>query len=209
MTNIFTKSLSALTAAAALMVSAASIAAPITDVQEFSNNTATEYFVDQDANKYNSPYYRNQNQDWGWVHNGIAGTFNSIKLDISAFDVDEAQGEYDLIYIYDGASWVSFGNLDGANDVWAFTSFDLTSFSWAQAQVNAGLQIKMNIDANNAGWLVTLGKATLTVDGGNQQCVPTPGVPCTPVSEPGSLPLLGLMLAGLGLIRRTRKKVSA
>jgi hypothetical protein len=209
MANLFTKSLFALSATAALLVSVATNAAPITDVQEFSNNTASEYFVDFDANKYNSPYYRGASEDWGWNHNAIAGTFSSIVLDISAFDVDEFapgwRGEIDEIFVFDGSSWLGLGHLAGANDIWAFTSVDLTSYSWAQSQVNAGLQVKLNIDLNQEGWYVTLGKATLTVDGGNQQCVPTPGIPCTSVSEPATLGLLGLALVGLGLRRRKNK----
>jgi hypothetical protein len=183
-------------------------AVPITDVQDYASNTATEYFVDIDANKYNSPYYRSQREDWGYAHNAIAGTFSSIVLEISAFDVDEAFGEFDDISVWDGASWVTIGNLDGASDIWAFTSFDLTGYAWAETQVNAGLQVQMNIDRNNAGWLVTFGKSTLSLDGGNQQCVPTPGVPCNTVPEPTSMALVGLALSGLGL-RRLKNKASA
>ncbi|MFN6970962.1 MAG: PEP-CTERM sorting domain-containing protein [Rheinheimera sp.] len=199
----------AMTAAfgAAMCVSAAVTAAPVTDVKEYANNTATEFFVINDAAKYNAPYYRWASEDWGWTHNAIAGTFSSIKLDISAFDVDyftQTSGEIDLIWVFDGSDWLSLGNLAGASDIWAFTSFDLSSYSWAQAQVNAGLKLRMDIDALNQGWAVTLGKSTLSVDGGNKDCVPTPGVPCNPVtvSEPAALGLFGLALLGLGLRRR-------
>lgn len=185
-------------------LSTASFALPITDVQDFSNNTLTEYFVDIDANKYDSPYYRDESEDWGWTHNAIAGSsFSSIVLDISAFDVD-SPSEQDMISVFDGTNWVDLGNLLGLNDIWAFTTFDLTSYAWAESQVNAGLQVKLDIDSTFDGWLVTLAKSTLTIDGGSQQCVPTPGIPCTPasVSESSSVALLGLGLVVLGLRRR-------
>lgn len=190
-------------AVVALATSAMTQAAPITDVQDFSNNTVTEFFVNNDSNKYSSPYYRGMSADWGWVHNAIAGNFTSIKLQVSAFDVDYAQGEWDLIEIFDGLNWVAMGNLSGANNTWAFTDFDLTGFAWAQTQVNSGLKVRMNIDTQSEGWIVTLGKATLSVDGGNQNCVPTPGVPCTPsVSAPGVAGLFGLGALALLLRRR-------
>lgn len=181
-------------------------ATPITDVQEHANNTATEYFVDVDGNKYNDPYYRNMDQDWEWVHNGIAGSgFSSIVLEISAFDVDFDDGELDMIDIWDGSTWIGFGDLAGASDIWAFTEFDLTGFAWAEAQVNAGLQVRMDIDSADTGsWWVTLGKATLSIDGGSQNCVPTPGVPCTStdVPEPTGVALLGLGLVAMGWSRK-------
>lgn len=179
----------------------------ILDVQEYSNNTATEYFVDVDANKTNSPYYRGGSEDWGWVHNGIAGTFTSIILDISAYDVD-APDENDDISVFDGVSWVSLGSLAGNNNIWAFSQFDLSGFAWAEAQVNAGLQVKMDIDTADTGWVVSLGKAVLTVDdgsgnGGGGACVPTPGIPCTTsVPEPSSLMILGLGLLGFQARRK-------
>lgn len=193
------------------LASSLSFAAPVTDVKEFTNNASGEYFVSDDASKYNSPFYREAWQDWTWTHNAISGTFSSIKLNISAFDVDYGSStswEHDVISVWDGLSWVSLGELAGASDVWAFTDFDLTGFSWAQAQVNAGLKVHIDIDKYNTGWLVTLGKSTLTTDGGSQQCVPTPGIPCTPTSvpEPSGLMLLGLGLLSLAFVRRKAAK---
>ncbi len=192
----------------ALGASVTANAVPTTNVKNYSNNTATEYFVDQDTNKTNAPYYRYFNEDWGWTHGGIAGSgFTSIVLEISAYDVDWPS-ELDMISIFDGSSWINFGDLAGSNNTWDFTTFDLTSYAWAEAQVNAGLQIKMNIDSLNTSrtWAVTLGKSVLSVDGGNQGCVPTPGIPCKNVPEPTILALLGLGLAGVGVARRKARK---
>ena len=197
---------------AALAASASAFAVPVTDVQEYSNNVAGEYFVKDDASKTDLPYYRRKNDDWDWQHGAIAGSgFSSIELNISAYDVDfdgygSFVGERDMISVWDGSSWLGLGDLDGSNDAWDFTTFDLTGYAWAEAQVNAGLQVAINIDTLEEGWAVTLGKATLSVDGGDQACVPTPGVPCASVSEPSGIALLGLSLLGLGYTRRRKAK---
>ncbi|GHE87308.1 PEP-CTERM sorting domain-containing protein [Thalassotalea profundi] len=191
------------------LLSMSASATLITDVQEYNSNTATEYFVDVDSNKNNSPYYRNSSQDWEWVHNGIAGSFTSIILDISAFDVD-SPSEEDDISIFDGNSWVSLGNLIGRDQEWDFTQFDLSTYAWATTQVNNGLRVKIDIDS---GWLVTLGKSVLTVDdgngngGGGSTCVPTPGIPCTSTSvpEPSTLLIFSLGLVGLQARRKFLK----
>jgi hypothetical protein len=196
------------TAALTLLATTGAQAVPTTDVQDYSNNTATEYFVDVDANKTTLPYYRRQNDDWGWVHGAIAGSgFTSVVLDVSAYDVDFAAGEVDKIEVYDGTGWVFVGNLAGSNNTWDFSTFNLSAYSWAEAQVNAGLRVRMDIDTNRAGWAVTLGKATLAIDGGSTTCVPTPGIPCTnTVAEPGTLALFGLALGGLAWTSRRKAK---
>jgi len=193
--------------AAAILAPTLAAAVPTTDVKEFSNNTATEYFLDVDSNKFLQPFYRGASQDWGWKHGAIAGSgFSSIKLNISAFDVD-FPSERDRISAFDGTGWTVLGDLAGGSDIYSFTEFDLSGYAWAQAQVNAGLQLQMDIDVNNERWIVTLAKSTLAIDGGNQTCVPTPGVPCTStVPEPGTLALLGLAMFGIVATRKIAQK---
>jgi hypothetical protein len=197
-------------AAAMVLVSGFTSATLITDVKEYSNNTATEYFVDIDANKTNDPFYRDMDEDWGWEHNAISGTFASILLDISAYDVDFGQGELDAISIFDGLTWINMGDLTGNNNTWDFTQFDLSGFGWANAQVNAGLQVKLDIDTNRAGWLASLGKSVLSVNttgggGGGTGCVPTPGVPCETIPEPTTFAIFALGMVGL-ISRRFKKQ---
>jgi hypothetical protein len=186
-------------------------ATAFTDVQDFSNNSPTEYFLDVDANKYNAPYYRGQTQDWGWTHGAItSGVFAAATLNISAFDVDFSAGEHDYVSVWTGSSWLGLGNLGGASDAWAFTTFDLAPYlaTWATTQINSGLKVAMNIDTANAGWIVTLAKSTLSVNGGSLECVPQPGVPCgNNVPEPESF---AMMLLGLPMIAWTvRRRKSA
>lgn len=181
---------------AILLFSSLSMAA-VTNVQDFSKQTASTYFVDIDANKYNAPYYRWFGQDWGWTHGAIAGTITTAALNISAFDVDASSGEVDRVYAYDNGNPVLLGSLAGGNDIWAFTNFVLGANFFDD--IATGLQVWMEIDSTGAGWAVTLAKSALSIDGGTLP-PPAPGS----VPEPGTLLLLGVGAAGVVWMRRRK-----
>lgn len=167
--------------------------AAVTDTIEAS----TGYFVPTDSQKYDAPYYRWNGEDWGWTHNAVAGSITTANLNISAFDVDASSGEVDKIYALDSGSWVYLGNLEGGNDVWAFSNFALGASFFDD--INAGLQVKMEIDSTNSGWAVTLAKSSLSVDGG---VLPPPA----PVPEPETYALMLIGLAATGMMARRRKQ---
>ena len=191
--------IAALSATAISAIAGAASAAAITDTIQ----TPTGFFVPTDAQKTDAPYYRGNGQDWGWTHNAIAGAITSAELNISAFDVDAASGEVDNIYAYDNGVATLLGSLAGGDNVWAFSNFVLGANFYDD--INAGLQVFMTIDNNNAGWFVTLGKSSLSIDGGALP-PPTPGVP-----EPATwaLMLLGFGAAGAALRSRRRSALTA
>ncbi|MEN6351139.1 MAG: hypothetical protein ABFD08_17310 [Syntrophomonas sp.] len=163
--------------------------------------TPTNYFVPTDAQKYDSPYYRWNGQDWGWTHGAIAGSINSATLNISAFDVDYESwssyysGERDAVYAYDNGVKTFLGYLAGGNDIWSYTTFTLGSNFYDD--INAGLQVWFEIDTTDEGWAVTLTKSALSIDGGE---LPGPQPGAVPI--PGAVLLFAPGLAGLAVIRK-------
>jgi hypothetical protein len=155
----------------------------------------TGFFVPSDAQKYDSPYYRWNGDDWGWTHSAILGSIASANLNISAFDVDYSDGESDEIFAMDNGTWVSLGLLQGGNDIWQFTDFALGANFFDD--INTGLQVKIVIDTDNSGWAVTLAKSSLTTDGSTNPN-PNPGA----VPEPATMLLLGFGLMGLAGMKR-------
>jgi hypothetical protein len=183
--------------AATVTLASAPAAAAITDTVQAPSG----FFVPTDAQKFDSPYYRFGDGDWGWQHSAIASSFTSATLNISAFDVDYASGERDEIFAMDGADWVSLGFLTGSDGVWEFgNAFVLGSNFYDD--IASGLKVYMDIDSTNDGWAVTLGKSSLSLDG-SVLPPPTPGVP-----EPASWAML---IAGFGLVgavARRRRQVT-
>lgn len=180
-------------------------AATTTDTLQYGSagTSSPTYFVDVDSNKSRSPYYRNSSQDWGWTHNAISGSITSASLNISAFDVDAgptSSYELDNIYALDSGNWTLLGSLAGNNNAWAFSTFALGANFYDD--IATGLQVKLDIDANRSGWLVTIAKSSLSVDGGG---LPPP-IPSIPEPETYAMLLAGLGLIGSVARRRKAKK---
>ena len=155
----------------------------------------TGFFVPTDARKYDVPYYRGFGEGWGWTHAAIAGAITSASLNISTFDVDEPH-ELDNIYAMDSGVWTLLGSLGGKTDTWTFSNFVLGANF--QDDINAGLQVKLDIDMRKGGWYVSLGKSSLSVDGGALPD-PVPGIP-----EPETYVMMLAGLAAMGAVARRR-----
>lgn len=170
----------------------------------------TGFFTPAGGFETSSPYYRSSGGDWGWTHNAIASGFTSAVLNVSAYDVDEApcgltSCEVDNIEAYDAASdsWLLLGALEGDDNAFSFTEFDIYGYMGGVLidDIEAGLQVRIDIDVLNAGWLVSLAKSVISTDGAG------PGNP-----NPGAVPLPAagwLMIAGLGGLAAARRRKKA
>ena len=178
-----------------LFLAAATVAAPsvaATDIVQAPSG----FFLPAGTSPYDSPYYRDNNQDWSWTHGIIAAGFTTASLSVSAFDVDFSSGETDNIYAMDSGNWVFLGALTGSDGNWEYgNAFALGSNFFDD--IATGLQVRIDIDATNDGWVVTLGKSVLTTDGSTLP-PPMPGVP-----EPSSW---AMMIAGFGLVGASMRR---
>ncbi len=167
------------------------------DATSPTSNVSPNYFAPGGAETFDSPYYREFGEDWSWTHNAITVPYTTAALSISAFDVDSVDGEVDIIQGFETSTstWTKIGTLDGANDIYSFTTFDLGA-DWAD-EIGSGLQVRILIDTLDDGWLVTLAKSVLTTDGapiGN----PNPGA----VPVPAAAWLFGSAVLGFFGMRR-------
>ena len=85
---------------------------------------------------------------------------NSLVLSMRALDVDEEQGEVDLVYI----NGHLLGKLTGANDVWSVSAFNVNP-AWLVAGQNL-VRIDVDTSGDATAWVTTIDWSQLLIDGG-------------------------------------------
>ncbi len=200
-------------AAFGVLATAGIASAATVDTIDATSGQAGTYFVPSLGQETDSPYYRRSGEDWDWQHNAIASGFTSAKLNISAYDVDEAPCtwngpcELDVIEAYDANtnSWLALGSLTGDDNAFSFTEFDIYAAAGGALvdDIIAGLKVRILIDENlpTQGWAVSLAKSVISTDGSG------PGNP-----NPGQVPLPAgawLMLTAVGGFAAMRRRKKA
>ena len=85
---------------------------------------------------------------------------SSLVLSMRALDVDEEQGEVDLVYL----NGHLLGKLTGANDVWSVTAFNVNP-AWLVAGQNL-VRVDVDTSGDATAWVTTIDWAQLLIDGG-------------------------------------------
>ncbi|NVC63655.1 LruC domain-containing protein [Vibrio sp. 05-20-BW147] len=135
----------------------------VTITQTVDENSSSPHYSSPGA--YGFGIYSNANQDYGWQHTITIPDGAQIleaKLTIYAYDVDSEafrgeNGEYDGVSV-DGVQ-LNPGFLQGTNNTWSITEFALPIASLNDGLVN----VFLDIDMNNGGWLTTLDYSLMTV----------------------------------------------
>ena len=101
---------------------------------------------------------------------------SSAVLTLRNLDVDEEQGEVDLVYI----NGHLLGKLTGANDVWSSTAFNVNP-AWLVVGRNL-VRIDVDTSGDSTAWVTTSDWGQLLVDGGGATDGDTQGVQITGTS---------------------------
>lgn len=128
----------------------------ITVTQKIDASSTSPHYIAPSG--YGFDIYSRANEDYSWQHNLTVpdgAQITAATLTIYAYDVDSEahhgeNGEYDSIAV-DG-SLLTPGFLQGTNNNWSTTVFDLPIASLDDSLVN----VDLDIDVNNDGWLTTL-----------------------------------------------------
>ena len=137
----------------------------ITVTQKIDANSTPPHYSEPKNKKYGFGKYSRHNQDYSWQHDiavPSGSQITSATLTIYAYDVDSEahhgeNGEYDSVSV-DGAM-LTPGFLQGTNENWSTTVFDLPTSSLDDGLVD----VDLDIDVNKDGWYTTLSYSLISV----------------------------------------------